>query len=211
MKLIRALFTCLLFTAVPFCIMAQANSVNATADNAAVKNLYIDVHQLKPGKVKFEEAVKAHAKDLIAEKKNGVHFIKYWVNEEKGLLYCLASATDTQSIRKTHSEAHGLLPEQIYQVTEGTAAMPKGKNGFFLDVHYFGAGKVTAKDVAEAHEKDLAAQSRYGANFMNYWVDEKNGTVMCLVQAADSNAVIKTHAAAHGFLPAAVNKVKQGE
>jgi len=35
--------------------------------------------------------------------------------------------------------------------------------------------------------------------------------VMCLSQAKDSNAVIKTHAEAHGLLPAYVLKVKQGQ
>jgi hypothetical protein len=36
-----------------------------------------------------------------------------------------------------------------------------------------GPGKVTAKDVADAHTKDLAVQDKYGVNSTNYWVDEK--------------------------------------
>ena len=99
----------------------------------------------------------------------------------------------------------------IYQVTQGIAATLRGKNDFFFDVHYLGAGKVTAKEVAAAHKKDLAVENKYGVHFINYWVDEKSGTVMCLSQAKDSSAVIKTHAAAHGLLPAYVLKVKQGE
>ena len=31
----------------------------------AGKNLYIDVHQLKPGKVKYEDVAKAHLKILL--------------------------------------------------------------------------------------------------------------------------------------------------
>src|SRR5882757_8758338 len=83
-------------------------------------NLYIDVHHLGPGKVKYEDVAKAHAKDLAVEKKYGVNFIKYWVDEKGGNVYCLSSAPDTLSIRKTHAEAHGLLPEQIYMVKSGT-------------------------------------------------------------------------------------------
>jgi len=49
---------------------------------------------------------------------------------------------------------------------------------FFLDVHYPGAGKVTAKDVAAAHKKDLAVENKYGVNFIKYRVDEKAGVVM---------------------------------
>ena len=40
------------------------------------KNLYIDVHRLEPGKVKYEDVAKAHAKDLEVEKKYGVEFYK---------------------------------------------------------------------------------------------------------------------------------------
>ena len=81
----------------------------------------------------------------------------------------------------------------------------------FLDVHNLGAGNVTVAAVAEAHKKDLAAEKKYGVNFINYWVDEKTGTIFCLSEAPDSNAIISTHKEAHGLLPAYVLKVKQGE
>jgi len=200
-----------LFSIVPFSVKAQTNKSDAPVKKVGTEKLYIDVHQLEPGKVKFEDVAKAHAKDLATEKKYAVNFIKYWVNEEKGLVYCLSTSADTASIRKTHAEAHGLLPQNIYEVTDGTASSLKGENSFFLDVHYLGAGKVTAKDVEGAHQKDLATEKKYGVNFINYWVDEKTGVVMCLSQAKDSGSVIKTHKEAHGLLPAYVVKVKQGE
>ena len=177
----------------------------------AKEYLFIDVHHLGAGTVTYEGVAEAHAKDLAVEKKYGVHFIKYWVDEKNGNVYCLSSSPDTQSIRKTHAEAHGLLPDQIYLVTEGSEAMTKGGNPFFLDIHELGPGKVTAKDVAGAHQKDLAVENKYGVNFINYWVDEKEGVVMCLSQAADSNEVIKTHAEAHGLIPKYVMQVKEGE
>ncbi|PSR57131.1 DUF4242 domain-containing protein [Adhaeribacter arboris] len=90
------------------------------------------------------------------------------------------------------------------------AALTGGKY-LFLDVHELGAGKVTAQDVAAAHQKDLASQQKYGVNFINYWVSEKEGRVLCLSEAADSTAIIKTHQEAHGLLPAYVVQVKQGE
>jgi hypothetical protein len=87
----------------------------------------------------------------------------------------------------------------------------KGKNNLYLDIHELGAGKVTAADVAGAHQKDLAIQGKYGVNLINYWVDEKKGTVMCLAQAPDSTALINTHKEAHGLIPIRVEKVKQGQ
>jgi len=191
---------------------AQPKGDNTSSVNAAGKNLYIDVHQLTPGKVKYEDVAKAHLKDLSVENKYGVDFIKFWVDESKGLVYCLSSASDPESIRKTHAEAHGLLPEYNYKVKDGiNAATLSNQQNFFLDVHYLGAGNVTAKDVAEAHKKDLAVQPKYGVNFINYWVDEKTGVVMCLSQAKDSTSVIQTHKEAHGLVPAYVSEVKQGE
>jgi hypothetical protein len=192
-------------------LSAQTSKKDASSYTTKPTRLFIDVHRLEPGKVKYEEVAKAHAKDLAVEKKYGVDFIKYWVDEKEGVVYCLSSAIDTQSIRNTHAQAHGLLPHDIYEVTEGTAASLKDSKDLFLDIHYLGAGKVTAKDVAAAHEKDLAVQQKYGVNFINYWVDEKAGVVMCLSEAKDSASIARTHKEAHGLLPAQVLKVKQGQ
>ena len=188
---------------------AEAQTNKGAAINE--KKLYIDVHQLEPGKVKFKDVATAHTKDLAAEKKYGVHFINYWVDEEQGLVYCLSSSSDTGSIRKTHAEAHGLLPNYTYEVTEGSAAALTGNKKLFLDIHKVGAGNVTAAAVADAHKKDLAVQGKYGVNFINYWVDEKAGVVMCLSEAENAESVIGTHKEAHGLIPVEIRNVKQGE
>ena len=208
-----SLVTILIFilNIISFHLSAQTARKDTSAHAKNMKKLYLDVHQLEPGKVKYEAVAEAHKKDLAVQNRYGVNFIKYWVDEDKGLVYCLSSSSDTESIRKTHAEAHGLLPAHIYPVTDGTAAALKGQENLFLDIHYLGAGKVSAKDVAEAHKKDLAVQNKYGVNFINYWVDEKEGVVMCLSEAKDSTSVIQTHKEAHGLLPAVVMKVKQGQ
>ena len=211
MKIITALLTLVMLNTISFHVQAQMSIKSASVHSDNLKHLFIDVHQLEPGKVKYEDVANAHAKDLAVEKKYGVDFIKYWVDEDKGLVYCLSSSRDTQSIIQTHAEAHGLLPDHIYEVTDGAAAAVTNQENFFLDVHYLGAGKVTASDVAAAHKKDLAVENKYGVNFINYWVDEKAGVVMCLSQAKDSTSVINTHKEAHGLIPAYVLEVKPGE
>lgn len=179
--------------------------------SAQSKTYYIDVHHLGAGKVTAADVAGAHQKDLAAEKKYGVQFIKYWVDEKEGDVYCLSSAPDSASIRKTHADAHGLLPDQTYMVKAGKdAPIVEGKD-FYLDIHELGAGKVTAKDVAGAHEKDLAVQGKYGVNFVNYWVDEKDGVVVCLSQAPNADAVVNTHKEAHGLVPVSIGKVTQGQ
>ena len=192
-------------------LFAQKPNSNTADNNHAVKHLYIDVHHVGPGKITNEAVAVAHEKDLAVEKKYGVEFIKYWVDTAKGNVYCLSSSTDTMGIVKTHGEAHGLLPDHIYMVTDGTEASQIGGKELFLDVHELGAGSVKASDVAGAHQKDLAVQKKYGVNFINYWVNEKDGVVMCLSEAPDSDAVIKTHKEAHGLIPKSVEEVKQGQ
>jgi Protein of unknown function (DUF4242) len=180
-------------------------------DTTAPASYYIDVHDLEPGKVTFDAVKGAHEKDLATQGKYDVKFVKYWVDEAKGKVYCLSQAHKEEDITATHKEAHGLLPSSVYQVSEGTEVALAGNKNIYLDVHELGAGKVTAKDVAGAHEKDLAVQGKNGVNFVNYWVDEKKGVVMCLSEAADSNSVKKTHQEAHGLVPAYVLTVKQGQ
>lgn len=190
----------------------QTDETNLSTQRAVQKeSYYIDVHDLEPGKVTFKDVAAAHEKDLATQEKYAVSFLRYWVDEQKGKVYCLSKAANKQSITNVHQEAHGLLPSQVYKVTDGPEAALAGDKPLFIDVHQLGAGAVTAKDVAGAHEKDLAVQKNYGVNFINYWVDEKQGIVLCLSEAADSSAVKNTHKEAHGLLPSFVMQVKQGQ
>lgn len=184
------------------CFLSSCSLFAQTGDR-----LYLDVHHLGAGKVTPEAVAGAHAKDLAVEGKYGVHFINYWVDTASGDVYCLSTAPDTMAIRKTHGEAHGLLPAETFAVTGGTPSPKNGQKNYYLDVHQF-AAPVSQADVAAAHKKDLAVEGKYGVNFINYWVS--GTTVVCLSQAPDSNAVISTHREAHGLLPVSVMPVIPG-
>ena len=199
-------FSILLMTLTCSVLHAQ-NATTATGKN----NLYIDVHYLPAGKVSYADVAAAHTKDLAVQEKYNTHFIKYWVDESKGVVYCLSSAPDTTSIQNTHREAHGLMPQIIYKVEDGNEATAKANKTYFLDVHELGANAVKAADVEEAHKKDLAVQKKYGVNFVNYWVDEARGTIFCLSQASDGSKVIEAHKEAHGLVPVSITAVKQGQ
>ena len=174
------------------------------------RKLFLDVHDIGPGKVTFEAVADAHKKDLATQDEFNVKFIKYWVDEQAGKVYCLAEASSEANVFKTHNKAHGLVPDNIMLVSDGPEAKMRGKQ-LFLDIHNLEPGGVTAEAVAGAHEKDLAVQDKYDVNFINYWVDEKQGKVFCLSEAPDSLSVIKTHTEAHGLVPSKVERVKQGE
>lgn len=180
------------------------------ATTSTQKKLFLDVHDLGPGKVTAAAVADAHKKDLATQTEFGVNFIKYWVDEQAGKVYCLAESGSQANLFKTHQKAHGLVPDYIFEVTDGPEAKLNGKQ-MFLDIHHLEPGSVNAEAVAGAHAKDLATQGKYGVNFVNYWVDEKLGTVVCLSEAPDSLAVIKTHTEAHGLVPAKVERVQQGQ
>ncbi len=80
--------------------------------------LFIDMHKGVEG-LTAEVAEKAHKMDLEKQKKHGVNYLKYWYNEKDGTVFCLVDAPDKNSALKVHEEAHGLMPENIFEVKEG--------------------------------------------------------------------------------------------
>jgi class 3 adenylate cyclase len=66
----------------------------------------------------------------------------------------------------------------------------------FLDRHDLKG--LTARDIAEAHRKDLEVQGRYGVRFLTYWFDDTRGTAFCLIDAPDIDTAMRVHDEAHG-------------
>lgn len=69
----------------------------------------------------------------------------------------------------------------------------------FMDFHIVPG--VTAKDVAEAHIKDVKIQDHFFCKAMTYWIDEDKGSVFCLIEAPDKESVRAMHEKAHGLIP----------
>ncbi len=69
----------------------------------------------------------------------------------------------------------------------------------FMDVHNIEGG-VSATDVAGAHKADLETQSKYGVNYLRYWVDEEAGKIFCLVEADNAEDANTVHRVAHGLV-----------
>ena len=80
---------------------------------------HIDVHKNMKG-VKPEDVAEAHAKDLKVQGRYGVSFQRYWLDEKAGTIFCLSDAPNREAITKAHKEAHGLLPEETFEVEEGS-------------------------------------------------------------------------------------------
>lgn len=80
----------------------------------------------------------------------------------------------------------------------------------FLDVHTM-EGRVSAADVAGAHQADLEKQGAHGVNYVRYWVDEEAGKIFCLVEAPDAEAANTVHREAHGLVAQEIYLVSEGE
>jgi hypothetical protein len=81
--------------------------------------LYMDVHSLDGG-VSPSDVADAHAKDLEHQDEHGVKYHRYWVDENAGKIFCLVEAPSADAAATVHREAHGLVAEEIYEVTEGS-------------------------------------------------------------------------------------------
>jgi hypothetical protein len=78
----------------------------------------------------------------------------------------------------------------------------------FMDVH--NVPGVKAEDVAKAHQEDLRVQGEHGVDYRQYWVDETNGKIFCLVDAPDAEAANTVHREAHGLVADEVHPVTEG-
>jgi hypothetical protein len=81
--------------------------------------LYLDVHTIEGG-VRIEDVAQAHAADLKAQAAHDVHFLRYWVAEDEGKVFCLVDAPSAEAANSVHREAHGLIADAVFSVSEGT-------------------------------------------------------------------------------------------
>ncbi len=82
--------------------------------------LYMDIHNLPEGTTP-EDVAKAHAKDMEIQRKYGVEYHKYWVNDTGSKVFCLAHAPNAEAAECVHREAHGMMAEKIIEVAPDVA------------------------------------------------------------------------------------------
>lgn len=81
--------------------------------------LFIDVHTIAGG-VSADDVATAHKADLQTQGRYDVHYLRYWVNEPDGKVFCLVDAPDADTANTLHRQAHGLVADAIYPVQEGS-------------------------------------------------------------------------------------------
>jgi hypothetical protein len=78
----------------------------------------MDIHHRVEGLTPAAVA-EAHKKDLETQGRFDVKYQKYWFNEDSGKVFCLAEAPNREAFEAVHREAHGLIADEIIEVTEG--------------------------------------------------------------------------------------------
>ena len=79
--------------------------------------LFMDVHTIEGG-VTAEDVAQAHQADLETQGRYGVDYKRYWVDEQAGKVFCLVEAPDAEAASTVHREAHGLVADEVYEVSE---------------------------------------------------------------------------------------------
>lgn len=80
--------------------------------------LYMDVHTIEGG-VAAADVEQAHLADLAHQDKHDVRYLRYWVDEPQGKVFCLVEAPSAEAATQVHKEAHGLVADALFEVQEG--------------------------------------------------------------------------------------------
>jgi hypothetical protein len=79
--------------------------------------LFMDMHDLDD--VTMADVAEAHRADLATQDGHGVQYLRYWVDEAHGKVFCLVDAPSAEAASTVHREAHGLVADQVFPVQEG--------------------------------------------------------------------------------------------
>jgi AraC-like DNA-binding protein len=67
---------------------------------------------------------------------------------------------------------------------------------------------VNAKDVANAHSRDVYLEKDHNCKCLTYWIDEIRGHVFCLIDAPSKESVYELHNRSHGLVPHKIIEVQ---
>lgn len=82
--------------------------------------MFMDVHEKLPTGATAKDVADAHTADMKVQGKYGVEYVRYWVDEKAGKVFCLVNAPSAEAAANVHREAHGLVADHIFPVQEGS-------------------------------------------------------------------------------------------
>lgn len=79
---------------------------------------FLDMHVVPAADVTAELLAELHKQDLAVQHKHGVRYVKYWYDAATGRVFCLSDAPSKEAALAVHREAHGQMPDDIFEVEE---------------------------------------------------------------------------------------------
>ena len=80
--------------------------------------LFMDTHTMD-GPVSLDDVAKAHAADLQTQDGYGVHYLRYWVDQEHGKIFCLVDAPTPARRPRCTARRTGSSPTRSTRYAEG--------------------------------------------------------------------------------------------
>ena len=99
----------------------------------------MDIHYV-PG-IEARNAAEAHQQDILIQHDYKCKCMTYWIDEPRGVVFCLIEGPDKQVVEEMHKNSHGLIPSKIIEVDNELVES-------FL-------GRITDPDDAEISDKGL--------------------------------------------------------
>ncbi|HWP67452.1 MAG TPA: nickel-binding protein [Candidatus Limnocylindria bacterium] len=62
--------------------------------------VFIDIHDVAGATA--EDIARAHAQDVAVQDQYGVNYVKYWLNESRGKVFCLCTAPSAEAAELVH-------------------------------------------------------------------------------------------------------------
>lgn len=76
--------------------------------------IFMDLH-ITPG-VTAKDVADAHLLDVKIQHDYRCRAMTYWVDEDKGTVFCLIEAPDKESVVSLHEKSHGMIPHEVILV-----------------------------------------------------------------------------------------------
>jgi len=76
--------------------------------------IFMDLH-ITPG-VTAKDVADAHVLDVAIQHDYRCKAMTYWVDEDKGTVFCLIEAPDKESVVSLHEKSHGMIPHEVILV-----------------------------------------------------------------------------------------------
>lgn len=81
----------------------------------------------------------------------------------------------------------------------------------YMDFHKLDSEDISMEELAQAHDKDLALQEKFGVFELKYWINIEAKALFCLVQGPNKEACNEVHKHSHGNTPCNIIEVSEDE